>query len=515
VSGNVDRLLRQPLIADVPASATRNARLLLLLVWLAVIAWLAVRHVPWRDEARAFLLALMGEDVAGMLRAAQGEGHPFLWYLILRAGYALTGAREVLPAAGLMIGATAVGLLLLKAPFRLPFLALLVFSKHLGFEYTVISRNYGLTALLLFVIAASWARVRDSLWLGVLLLLLANTNVPSVILAGALFFYRLLELCAEERNLRTASWKRLAINGVLLGLGVLLCFVAVYPPANEAAAVTSANPITIANILWAPFDNTRSFVQLIPPAALRGQSFLFLGLLFFLRSPRALAALISAFVLLKCFFFLVYPGYYRHSALFLILVICLAWIEAERKRDRTSEQPIQLLAMAGGWSLLVLFACQTLLFFAGPVKGALQGRPTSHAADLARILDRPEVRGGFLMIDPDTMGESVAYQTGRPFWLIRQDRPGLVAPLLLTGNRSVTLDGLLAQADQVHRRTGQPVVIALFLPLEREGKYDVMFRDYTILTPEAVARFRAITRPLASLRSSTLGENYDVYLYPR
>jgi hypothetical protein len=121
------------------------------------------------------------------------------------------------------------------------------------------------------------------------------------------------------------------------------------------------------------------------------------------------------------------------------------------------------------------------------------------------------------MVDPDTLGESVVYQTGRPYWLIRQDRLGMVTPLSTTGNKALTLDRLLEQAANLRARTGRPVIIALTLPLNRvrEGRYDMMFKDYTLLTPDSVARFQGATRQIASLRNAHEDENYDVYVYPR
>ncbi|WP_426266984.1 hypothetical protein [Sphingomonas sp. LHG3443-2] len=58
-----------------------------------LVGWLASLHVVWRDEARAYAFATGGADVAEMWRALRGEGHPPLWYLILRGGHALFGVR--------------------------------------------------------------------------------------------------------------------------------------------------------------------------------------------------------------------------------------------------------------------------------------------------------------------------------------------------------------------------------------------------------------------------------------
>ena len=95
---------RQPLLTDVPPRATRGARLLILGAWLALTLWMVVHHVPWRDEVRAFSLMQMGQSWPDMFRVVHGEGHPYLWYILLKAGNDLFGVREVLPAVGFQIG---------------------------------------------------------------------------------------------------------------------------------------------------------------------------------------------------------------------------------------------------------------------------------------------------------------------------------------------------------------------------------------------------------------------------
>ena len=73
-----------PLTGNITAEQQRT-RLLIFLAWLFLIAWFWSTHVFWRDEVRAFTLALSGSNVVEMVRIIHGEGHPALWYLILRA----------------------------------------------------------------------------------------------------------------------------------------------------------------------------------------------------------------------------------------------------------------------------------------------------------------------------------------------------------------------------------------------------------------------------------------------
>jgi hypothetical protein len=84
--------------------------------------------VPWRDEVRAWSLTLMASNWPDLFRVVHGEGHPYLWYILLRAAHDLFGVREILPALGLAIAVAAAALLALRSSFRIGIIALLLFS---------------------------------------------------------------------------------------------------------------------------------------------------------------------------------------------------------------------------------------------------------------------------------------------------------------------------------------------------------------------------------------------------
>lgn len=518
MQGRTSAWLAQPLVSTTDAARTRPARFALLLVWLALAAWLTWTHVPWRDEARAWSLMQLGQSWPDMFRAVHGEGHPYLWYIILRAGWDLFGVKQVLPVAGFLIGTAAAALLILRAPFRLGAIALIVFGVWLGFEYVAVARNYGMAVLVMFAIAALWRRIRDSLWLGLLLLALCNTNVPSVFLAGAILLYRTLELWGEQRPQISPEWRRWLCNALLALVGVILCFIAVYPPVNDAASSTQAQPLTLTNLLLAIFTGDRSFILIgFGDLNLLAQLYVFGSLLVFARRPAALTAALAGLIALKLFFFFVYPGFYRHSALFFGFMVALLWIEADKGRWLKSAATTPLVRV-GSWAFVILLGAQCLMYVTQPVAMTLKGIPYSNAANLAAVLNRPEYRGSQLMIDPDTYGEAVVYQTGRPFWLIRQDRPGTLMPLVNSNKPPLTLPHLLAQAEAVRQKTGRPVIIALGLRLDnvQSGTFPMVYASNTTqLTPADVADFKARTRKLAAMSQAQGDETYDVYVYPR
>nr|WP_314443773.1 hypothetical protein [uncultured Sphingomonas sp.] len=521
MSERVERWVRQPLLSDRPAADNRAMRALLLLAWAATTLWLAAHHVPWRDEVRALSLTLAASGWADLFRVVHGEGHPYLWYVLLRAAHDLFGVREVLPAVGLLVGLGAAALLALKSPFRLGLIALLLFSHHLGFDYSVVARNYGLSALLLFAIACWYRQVANSAWFGVLLLLLCNTNAPAVLLAGALFLYRMIEVAAARPGLRSRAATVLLVNFVLLMAGVLLCFLAIYPPVNDAAAASGRMPLTPANLLGSLVDAERSFGALgFDNALFATHIFMLLSLALFIGRWPALIAVSSAFLALKLFFFFAFPAAYRHAALLLLFLVAMLWIEGDKQRPepaRTATGSGSMVALVACWGFIGLLAMQSILYVRWPILATLQGKPWSHAADLAALAARPEYRGAVMMFDPDALGESVVYQTGQPFWLLRQGRLGTVASFGSGGKRHIGLEDMLRDAARLHAGTRRPVLIVLKAELgaTSPGRYDVMYGDTTDYSHASIARFRAQTREVASFRGTYGDEEYDVYRFPR
>ena len=130
---------------------------------------------PWRAPAHSPL------DLYHLIRY---EGHPILWYLILYLGHSIVDSPLVLPIASIAIASAAVALFMLRSPFPLWLKALFLFSGLPLYEYSVMARNYGISMLLLFLVASLY-RYRTTQWLplAIGLGLLANTNIHATVLA--------------------------------------------------------------------------------------------------------------------------------------------------------------------------------------------------------------------------------------------------------------------------------------------------------------------------------------------
>ena len=488
----------------------KHIRGALFLAWLLLVLWLISTHVFWRDEVRAYSLALSGSNFAEMLRNIHGEGHPALWYIILRGAHRLFPVPEALPAVAVLIGIAAMAIFTFRSPFRLPVVALVLFSLFGAFEYIVMARNYGISALVMFALAAVYRRVSGTLRFGLVLAVLCNTNVPACILAAAFLLFRFVEMLTGGGAAKRSEWLIFAANAAMAAAGALLCFVTVYPTPNSAAVSANFGAPTVGKVLAALIGSDAGFSSLgLQPLLLAVSC---LGLV---RKPAAIIAGLAGLVGLKLFFFFIYPAAYRHEALYLVFLLSLYWMAAEGAggawRDRGWMDPLQLVGRSIFVAVLFL---QTVLLL-NPIVPQIRGIPFSRSADAAKLLRQPRLSGAIVMVDPDTMAEPLAYYSDNRIWFLRQQRFGTVTQLN-DARQTMTLDDILADADRLHQLTGRQVVFLSHAVVRPNPNPDiVMFHDKTIMTPDGVKRFLSSTRLVARLRPAETDETYDVYVYPR
>jgi hypothetical protein len=317
-------------------------------------------------------------------------------------------------------------------------------------------------------------------------------------------------MLASDRALSAREWLIFIGNAVLAAVGALLCFVTVYPTPNSAAVSPHFGVPTLGKTLAALIGSEAGFSNLgLQPLLLAVSC---LGLI---RRPAALIAALAGLVGLKLFFYFIYPAAYRHEALYLVFLLSLYWIAAEGAGGAWRERPwMNLLQLAGIAVFAAVLFLQTILLL-NPIVPQIKGMPFSRAADAGKLLQRPDLAGAIVMVDPDTMGESLAYYSDNPLWFLRQRRFGRVTELN-DARQTMTLDDILGDAEQLHQQSGRPIVFFSHAAIRPDPNPPfVMWHDRTIMTADGVKRFLSSTRLVARLRPAETDESYDVYVYPR
>jgi hypothetical protein len=393
---------------------------------------------------------------------------------------------------------------------------LVLFSLFGAFEYVVVARNYGMSALVMFALAALYGRVKGTPWFGLALAILCNTNVPSCIIAAALLLIRFLEMIDDKAT--RGEWLMFGVNAAIAASGAVMCFATLYPTPNNGAVSSNFQSFGPAAPLRALFDWRSGFSSLtLNGGGPAGAILLLLSCLIFVRKRSALAAALAAFFALKLFFYIIYPSSYRHEALFVVFLLSLLWIEQRGSGAQANERMWMGRAQSiGAISFTVLLTFQSL-DLAKPLYLNASGVPYSRSAAVGELLRDRGLSQAVVMGDPDTMLEALPYYASNPLWFLRTHSFGRVAPLSRSGRRELSLDDVLADADRLHRSSRRPVVFLSHLELQdlRPERRLMMYDLATSTTPESVRRFRQGTRLIARLRPAVTDEAYDVYVYPR
>ena len=524
------------------AARRRAAALVLFGVWFVFVCFAAWNHAIWRDEMRALSLALQGDNVFAMLEGIHGEGHPAVWYLLLRGAHVLVGRPEVLQVVSLTVASAAILLLVLRSPFDLPLIALLLVSPFAVSEFSVTARNYGISMLLLFLLAVCYERYRHGgILLGVLLFLLANCNAHSVVLVLAFLLFWLVDIVADRDVRRAPALRIFLLNAVMAALGVAICLLTILPTFNDAAMLDRPEGITSSMLVQAVLIPAGGFTFLMPRIAesatdqlpLLGIPYadlmsVLMSLIMFgstlglVRRPGALVAAVAALAGYSLFFSVIYPGAYRHQALWLVFLVAMYWIVGARTTSREqgpAARPTPLVhavASIGAALFVLLVALQAPDGILTAAEEAGYAPPLSRSRDLAALItQRPDLEDAVILADPDYLVEPLPYYLANRTYLMREQRFGNVVRFTRKARLRLTLDDVLADASTVHHDTGKPVVILLQQRLDasqpaathREG-YDWELTT----TPDAVRAFQASTRRIARFAPAWGDESFDVYV---
>ncbi|HNP31656.1 MAG TPA: hypothetical protein PKN96_00030 [Flavobacterium sp.] len=307
-----------------------------------VVSYIGIyHHELWLDEAQHWLLARDSVSLTDLVENTRLDGHPILWNILLYCITRFTLNPLWMQVLHISISTTVVYLFLRKAPFPLIFKMLFIFGYFMIFEYNLISRNYGLGVLFLFLACSVFKERKEKFaLLSVYLALAANVHLMFSAVAFAFFLTLLFENFNEKRLME----KQFLMGYFIFGMGLLLLIFQLLPsnptwffstikdiPLSEKIIPGFISLfkglIAIPDFTTIHFWNSNLFVNLSKPlSGIIGLMLYILPCLLF-KKKNSLFFVYSAFLGIEFFFFVTQRNAMRFDGINYIIIIITLWIE--------------------------------------------------------------------------------------------------------------------------------------------------------------------------------------------
>ena len=192
-----------------------------------------LNHSMWRDELNVWLIARDSNSLTELLQNIKYEGHPALWYFCLAMLNQISPNPVLMQIFHLLLAITSIYLFFNYSPFTKLQKILFAFGYLPFYEYLLISRNYaiGLLSIFLFCILYK-SRKYTYIWLSLILAMMANANAYCLFISAAFC----LTLTFEYIFFKSTTAK---INNIILSLtiyisGVIAALWLMIPPADSS-----------------------------------------------------------------------------------------------------------------------------------------------------------------------------------------------------------------------------------------------------------------------------------------
>ena len=515
-----------------PKSPKSVVSVLILLTWLSVVSVVATQHELWRDEVRALLIALEPASVWQLPALLKYEGHPLLWYLILRGAFWVTQTPVVLQVVSICIAFASVVIFYTRAPFPVWQKILFMWGVLPAYEYCIASRNYGISMLLFFLFATVYSHKtvlhkKNIFILAGVLIALAHTNVHSCLLAGVLTGVWLWDVTiVQRRELHFRDMGVFVCALVAIGLGMLASIATILPPHDTI--LTQALSLDSVQILEAVYANILHpglhFGRVLPymPDTMRDVVLwgLIAGLLI---RPHIALALFVGLVVVGTFFSVVYEGKLRHQGIFLVFMLTLYWIvypsitPTTAPLSRRRQQPLQLLYHACVYIVLPAILAIQLIGAVNKISEDLRREKSSNKAFASFLIAHAEYRNAIILGEPDYALESLPYYAPNRIYIPREDRFGKRVTWTTVSKTRLSLGELLHTAQQLNKTHRVPVLIALghlallHQPCQQPAEIAYSYNKTFTWSCQELTTFHSHTTPVASFTDASGDENYAIY----
>ena len=473
----------------------------------------------WRDEFQPWLIARDSASLVDVLEKSRHEGHPAVWYVLLFFLTRLTQSPTVMQATHLLIACLVVYVFARCSPFNPLQKFLFAFGYFPFYEYAVLSRNYGIGVLFLFLACAQWpSRHTHPLRLATMLALASNTSVHALIIALAMELGLILEILLRRKIIfslpAVRAW-RVYCGFAVMAAGVLLALHQMVPPRDSSIVTLSVERVPVGTIL-------NSFIAAFFP--IPGHEAHFWGtnildeywrfarmkiycscalvaslIATFMRRPLALTTFAAGAAGLLGFFYITSIGDLRHHGFLFILFMVAAWLYRSSEDDEGTPALVRA-GFPGGIAPTALVTPVLIFQLSGGISAfqmALKNVFSNGQRASVYIKEHGLAR---LPIAGDVdyaMASIVGYLNKDKVYFPRANRFGSYVIWDKSRLHQMSQEELLRRTTAFAKAAGQDILLIVNYPL-----------------PKDLAASRSISH-IASFTGATMGdEDFHLYLFP-
>lgn len=328
----------------------KNFTIILISIFAFITLIGTLNHVMWRDELNGWLIARDSHSFIDFFENIKYEGHPLLWYVFLWILNQITDNPLLMQIFHWLISLVTVALFVLFSPFTKSQKILFVFGYLPIYEYSLISRNYSIGILSIFLFCTYFqTRYKSYIPLAFILAIMANTNAYCLLISFALGVSLAIEYVFKDyfQYQTTAKLNNIVIGLIIFFLGISLSVFMLFPPldstlqggADQWFFEFDFNRLTQAMTrIW------RSYILVIIPSDSKSIDLLIfsslsLGLFCFavlmlLKKPIALVFYLMGTLEILSFTYAKFLGSQRHYGHLYIILIAALWIASYYKSSR-------------------------------------------------------------------------------------------------------------------------------------------------------------------------------------
>ncbi|MEO5356956.1 MAG: hypothetical protein H7844_06620 [Nitrospirae bacterium YQR-1] len=196
-----------------------------------------LNHIMWRDELGPWAIAQASNSLSELFYNYRYEGHPRLWVLIVYLLTRFTGNMVVMQMVHLCIATAAAFVFLKYSPFKKWQRILFIFGYFTFFEYAVISRNYSMGVMLIFISAYMMKPVeggKNYMLLSILLFLMCQTNAYACVIATAFALTAGFEFLFDTKNKKNINtWLIITLSAFIFVSGLVFSIYQMMPPPDS------------------------------------------------------------------------------------------------------------------------------------------------------------------------------------------------------------------------------------------------------------------------------------------